>query len=188
MSAASILSVSGSVQEWPEGFSQSLPNDAWLVLHSYPKQEKRLIWDLRVRGFASCTFFERRVRHYRGKGRQTSLVPLLGGYVFVPARCEDKAELFATHRVVRILDVVQPAALARDLTALCRLVNATDLPLMVRPEIIAGTLIDIRYGTFAGCSGVVVRRQNRLELVVNLGMLGTSVSVTLPAELAQLAS
>ncbi|MBA2482269.1 MAG: hypothetical protein H0V44_16525 [Planctomycetes bacterium] len=187
MVSATMVTSSGCVQDWPAGFCDDLPTDAWLVLHSYPKQEKRLMDDLRIRSIPGCTFFERRIRHYPGKGRQTSLVPLLGGYVFVAATPERKYDIYDTRRVVRIIDVVQPGNLARDLNGLCKLVRASTVPLMVRPELVPGKLVEIRYGTFSGCTGVVVRRQNTLELVVNLGMLGTSVSVTLPAEMADLA-
>jgi transcription antitermination factor NusG len=187
MPATTTLTTSGCVKDWPESFTDRLPTDAWLVLHSYPRQEKRLMDDLRRLRIPGCVFFQNRIRHYRGKGRQMSLVPLIGGYVFVAATQRHKENIYATKRVVRIIDVSQPHVLARDLAGLCKLVSVSTEPLVVRPEIVPGKLVDIRHGTFSGCTGVVVRRQNRLELVVNLEMLGTSVSVTLPAELAELA-
>ncbi len=177
----------GLVQEWPIGFSAALPDGPWLVLHVKPRQEKRLIEDLRNLPFPGLCFFERRMRHYPGKGTQESLLPLLSGYLFVNAGRNERQPLFDTQRVVRILDVTQPAKLTSDLKNLCLLVGAATSPLVVRPELIIGKRVTVTQGTFAGCTGVVQRRERTYELVVNLNMLGQSVAVTLPAKFAELA-
>jgi transcription antitermination factor NusG len=176
----------GMVQDWPAGFSASLPEDRWLVLHTYPRQEKKAIEELRARGLAGCAFFERRLRHYPGKGTQQSLVPLLAGYLFVAAGRAEHEAIYATRRVVRIIEVPRPRELASDLRHLVALVTATTSPLVVRPELVPGRRITITSGTFAGCAGVIARRSHDFELVVNLELLGTSVSVTLPADYAEL--
>src|SRR5271154_2293020 len=68
--AASHITTSGLVEDWPAGFSASLPDAHWLVVHAYPRQEKKLILELRARRLPGCAFFERRIRHYPGKGTQ----------------------------------------------------------------------------------------------------------------------
>jgi transcription antitermination factor NusG len=176
------------VEDWPSGFTRQLPDSHWLVVHAYPRQEKKLIADLRARNLPGCAFFERRMRHYPGKGTQESLVPLLGGYVFVSALLSARQEIYDTRRVVRVIDVPHPLELCRDLRHLCNLVNASDAPLQVRPELTPGKRVEITAGTFAGCAGIISRRHGQLELVVNVEMLGTSVAVTLPADLAELAT
>jgi transcription antitermination factor NusG len=177
----------GVVQEWPTGFTANLPEDRWLVLHTYPRQEKKVIADLRSRHLSGCAFFERRLRHYPGKGTQESLVPLLAGYLFVAAGREQRESVYASRRVVRIIDVPRPQELTSDLRQLITLVSSATSPLVVRPELIPGKHITITSGTFAGCNGVIIRRNHDFELVINLQLLGTSVSVTLPAEYAELA-
>jgi transcription antitermination factor NusG len=177
----------GEVQEWPAGFSAQLPDSPWLVVHAFPRQEKRLAFDLGRKRIPGLLFFERRVRHYKNKGKQVSLVPLIGGYLFVSLERDRRDDIYATERVVRILEPKQHDHLARDLASLCTLVRHATEPLLVRPEIMPGKRVHLRHGTFAGCEGVVARRQNRLELVVNISLLGTSVAVTLPAEMAELA-
>lgn len=187
MAGSSKEKAAGLVQEWPVGFSAALPEGPWLVLHVKPRQEKRLIEDLRRLPFPGLCFFERRLRHYPGKGTQESLLPLLSGYLFVNAGRDDRQPLFDTQRVVRILDVTQPGSLTSDLQNLCRLVGAATSPLVVRPELAIGQKVTVTQGTFTGCSGVVQRRERAYELVVNLEVLGQSVAVTLPAEFAELA-
>jgi len=179
------VTVTGTVEGWPQGFLQNLPSQDWLVLHCLPRQEKKLAAELKVRGIPGCIFFERRVRRYPGKGVQESLVPLLGSYLFVVASALRKDAIYDTKRVLRIIDVPRPAELANDLKALTLLVGSAQGPLVVRPEIIAGMRVAITVGTFAGCEGIVVRRQGLCELVVNIPLLGTSVAVNLPAEAAE---
>lgn len=181
------VTATGVVREWPDGFSAALPQDRWLVLHAHPRQEKQLITALQARHLPGLAFFERRLRHYPGKGTQESLVPLIAGYLFVAAGREAHEMVYATRRVVRIIEVPRPQELARDLRQLIALVGASTAPLVVRPELMPGKPVTITAGTFAGCSGVIARRSHDFELVVNLELLGTSVSVTLPAEYAELA-
>jgi transcription antitermination factor NusG len=179
------VTATGIVEEWPVGLTANLPTDHWLVLHAFPRQDKKLIEALRAKRLPGCAFFERRIRHYPGKGKQESLVPLLGGYVFVAVPAERKQELYDTRRVVRILDVPQPKLFAADVMALCQLVRAVAAPLVVRPELVPGARVTVTKGTLAGCSGVIVRRQNQVDLIVNMDLLGQSVSVSLPAECAE---
>lgn len=186
-SAVKVTSI-GMVLDWPPGFSAALPDDRWLVLHAYPRQEKKVIEDLRRRNLPGCAFFERRLRAYPGKGTQESLVPLIPGYLFVAGGREEREAIYDTKRVVRIIDVPRPLELVSDLRNLIALVTAVaKTPLMVRPELVQGKKISITNGTFAGCSGIITKRKHDFELVVNLELLGTSVSVTLPAEYAELA-
>jgi transcription antitermination factor NusG len=177
----------GVVLDWPTGFSAALPEDRWLVVHAYPRQEKKVIEALRARHLPGVAFFERRLRHYPGKGTQESLIPLIAGYLFVVGGRAEYDELYATRRIVRLIEVPRPRELVNDLRHLIALVTASGTPLVVRPELAPGKRIAITSGTFAGCSGVIARRHHDYELVVNLELLGTSVAVTLPAEYAELA-
>jgi transcription antitermination factor NusG len=177
----------GVVQDWPEGFRAALPEEHWLVVHAHPRQEKKVIADLKGRRLPGCAFFERRLRHYPGKGTQESLVPLIPGYLFVVGGREERDTIYATRRVVRIIEVPRPQELARDLRHLIALVTAASSSLVVRPELVPGRRVAITTGTFAGCNGIITRRSHDFELVVNLELLGTSVSVTLPADYAELA-
>lgn len=184
--AGTTIRSTGLVMDWPTGFSQQLTTGPWLVVHALPRQDKLLIERLRAHRLPGIAFFERRFRLYPGKGTQESVVPLLGGYVFVAAGREQREMIWATGRTVRIIDVSDPDTLTNDLRSLCAVVTASTAPLLVRPEITPGKRVTITEGTFAGCSGVVTRRQHQLELVVNLALLNTSVAVTLPAKFAEL--
>lgn len=172
---------SGTLDGWPDGQLDDLPGGQWMVVHAKPRQEKCLATHLRHVGNACLLFLERRVRHYPGKGNQTSLVPLIPGYIFVPGGEQVRDLLYASGRVVRIIDVHHGEGLRQDLIDLTRLVTRVDVPLIVRPELQPGTRVELTRGSLCGMSGVVVRRKGRCELVVNVHMLGTSVAVACSA-------
>lgn len=158
----------------------------WFVVHCLPRQEKRLADDLRRHRIGRALFLERRLRRYPGKGVQESLVPLLGGYLFVDGGERERMIVYDTGRAVRVLPVPRPDQLAQDLRQLTVLLTAVPAaPLVVKPEIVPGDTVTLVSGVFAGCTGIVVRRQGCEELVVNINALGTSVSVRLPALTAE---
>ncbi len=180
------VEATGIVLDWPHGFSDSMQAESWLVLHTYPRQDKKVIEKLQRKNFHGVAFFERRLRHYPGKGKQESVVPLLPGYLFIAGDRNDYEQIYETGSIVRIMDVRNPNQLTTDLTQLINLVKTAQCEMLVRPELVPGKKITIVKGTFSGCAGVIVRRKHDLELVVNLQMLGTSVAVTLPAVYAEL--
>jgi transcription antitermination factor NusG len=157
-----------------------------MVVHAYPRQDKKVIELLQRKNLPGIAFFERRLRHYPGKGKQEFVVPLLPGYLFVAANRANYDVVYDTERVVRIIDVRNPLELTTDLRSLIKLLTVAQAPIMVRPELVPGKRVSIVTGTLAGCSGIITRRKQDMELVVNLELLGTSVAVTLPAMYAEL--
>jgi transcriptional antiterminator RfaH len=180
------IEATGIVLDWPIGYSEQLSAESWMVIHTYPRQDKKVIEILRQKNLNGIAFFEKRLRHYPGKGKQESIVPLLPGYLFVAGNRDHYEAIYDTGRVVRIMDVRHPHELISDLRQLITLVSLTQSPMIVRPELVPGKKITIVNGTLAGCVGVIARRKQDLELVVNLQMMGTSVAVTLPAVYAEL--
>jgi transcription antitermination factor NusG len=180
-----IVKTQGIFEGWPEDVLDGTAKEPWLVAHANPRQEKRFVEDARAKGIPGCIFLERRLRRYHSKGIQESVVPLLGGYLFLRCGRERQEEIFRTNRIVRLMDVDEPAVLREELRNLRTLVTATTDELMVRPEIHVGDEVSITFGAFEGFKGIVVRREGISELVVNLPLLGSSVATRLPADLAE---
>jgi transcription antitermination factor NusG len=179
------LKVSGVVDTDPADLFAAPPEQGWLIAHCKPRQEKLFCAELTWRGIPRGIFYERRVRRYPGKGTHESLVPLIGGYVFCVGNYAERDLIYRTGRVVRLLAVPRQVELAQQLNLLAALVARSSGPLVVKPEIVPGTLVTLTRGTFSGCTGIVVRRKGTCQLVVNLSVLGTSVGVELPAETAE---
>lgn len=172
----------GTVEGWPEGQLDTLPDGPWTVVHARPRQEKLLAAHLRSHGSHCLLFLQRSTRTYPGKGTQVSMVPLMPGYIFVPGCGEQRDFLYGTGRVVRLIEVHRADELRQDLIDLAALVTRADTPLIVRPELQPGMRVELTRGSLAGMSGIIVRRKGRHEVVVNIRMLGTSVAVACAAE------
>lgn len=179
------LRVSGQVDCDPPGLFHVPPESNWLIAHCKPRQEKCLCRALSWQQIPRGIFLERRVRRYPGKGISETLVPLLGGYVFCIGGNAERDAIYRTERVARLIRVPDGNRLAQQVQMLALLLERTQGPLHVRPEIVAGTVITVTRGTLAGLTGVVQRRKGKAQLVVNLSVLGTSVAVELPAETAE---
>ncbi len=179
---ATLVRISGEVEQWPNDLLEGkpLPGD-WVLVRCYPRREKRLVTELRRDGVPGCIFYERRLRNYRNKGSQESLVPLLGGYVFVARPWTQRYELLNSDKVFQTLPVHDGPKLTRELSDLKRLLERCNEAPIVRPEIVPGSRVVITHGALAGCAGVVVERAGRSELAVNLEVLGTSVATRLSA-------
>lgn len=159
-----------------------MPDGPWLVVHAKPRQEKLLAATLRTHGSSCLLFLQTSVKVYPGKGTQVNLVPLLPGYLFVPGDSATlRQRLYDIGRFVRLLPVMHTVDLRNDLADLARMITTSPEPLLVRPELVPGTRVQLTRGALAGLAGVVQRRQGRCELVVNVRMLGTSVSVSCAA-------
>jgi hypothetical protein len=185
---ATILRVAGHVHAWPAGFADGgLPERDWLVVHSRPRQDKILTAELGRLQLPGLLIYERRICRHAGHGKREILVPLLGSYAFVHATEHAREAIYATGRTVSIMTVRQEGAFTRDLADLIALVRRVAGPLLVHPELVPGVRVTVLDGSFAGLHGVIVRRQGLDRLVVNLPVMGTSVSVELPATKATLA-
>ena len=175
MPALSIRRVLGEVQAWPAGLLDQLPDEPWTLAHVKPRQEKLLAGNLLRFGLPGLLFLEHSVRTYARQGVQSSVLPLLPGYLFIVAEPMAYDTIYATDRVVRLLTVRHPADFRQSLLDLIALVTRADTALIVRPELIPGRVVELTAGTLSGLRGVILRRKGTCELVVNVPMLGTSV-------------
>jgi transcription antitermination factor NusG len=176
-----LVSTRSGVVSWPPDLADALPNGPWTVVHAKPRQDMRLMDDCRRHRIPSLVFMEFRLRSY-ASGMQRHQFPLFPGYVFVPVDRDRHIDLYETGRAVRLLCPPDDGCLGRDIADLVAMVRASAGPLLVRPDLVAGTVVQIRHGSLAGCSGVIIRRQGLDRLVVNLPLLGHSVETVIPVE------
>ncbi len=147
----------------------------WLVAHTRSRQEKALARHLVPLGVPFYVpQYEKRSR--RAGRTFVSYLPLFPGYVFLRGGPRERQEALRSNLLVRILDVRDQALLGRELLQL-RALQLSGAGLVPFEEISEGEAVRIVEGPFKGYTGVVVRAQARLRLVVSITMLRQSVAV-----------
>jgi transcription antitermination factor NusG len=147
----------------------------WHVAHTRSRQEKGLARHLVSQEVAFYVpQYEKRTR--RAGRNFTSFLPLFPGYVFFRGGSRERQAAIRSHLLVRVLEVKDQALLGAELAALRRLqLSGASLSPLVELE--PGDEVRIVDGPFKGHSGIVLRGQSRVRLVVSITMLRQSVAV-----------
>jgi transcription antitermination factor NusG len=121
------------------------------------------------------------------KDRRVTLeVPAFPGYVFVRTPLHERASVFSTPGVVRILSFNgRPASIdAAEIEAL-RLCHRDGARLEPHPFAAVGERVRVRAGMLEGLEGVVIRKKSGLRLVLSVSLINQSVAVEVEASLLE---
>ena len=147
----------------------------WWVLHARPRAEKTLARRLhrqRVRFF--LPLYERRHRH-QGRVRSAYL-PLFPGYLFLRGDWDDRRSALETNLVAHCLEVTDQGELHDNLADVHRLMTS-EAELTPESRLRPGMPVEIIAGPFAGMTGKVERRRNKVTFAVEIRLLQQGVSM-----------
>jgi transcriptional antiterminator RfaH len=160
---------------------ESKPDFLWTPVSVRPRCEKVVAQYCRGIGLAHYLPLRRRLKRYQRRNVET-LLPMFPGYLFVQLGREETDLLVRCNKIARILriDQSQERQLLPELRSL-QILEASELgsELVVAPELVPGTPVEIVEGPFAGMAGIVTQRGKSTRVSVNVEMLGQSVSVDL---------
>jgi transcription antitermination factor NusG len=111
-----------------------------------------------------------------------SYPPLFPGYVFFRGGLADRQTALRSHVLVRVLEVPDQELLNQELAQL-RMLQLSGAPMIPLPEFEPGDAVRIVHGPFQGYTGVVIRSQARVRLVVSVTMLRKAVAVELEKDM-----
>ena len=159
----------------PNLFELSQAELPWWVAHTRSRQEKALARYLLPLGIP---FYvpqqEKRIR--RGGRMLASYLPLFPGYVFLRGSAADRQAALRSRLLVGVLNVPDQGLLHRELAELRKL-QQSGARLVPYEELQPGDAVRVTEGPFQGYSGVVIRGQARLRLVISITMLRKAVAV-----------
>jgi transcription antitermination factor NusG len=147
----------------------------WWVAHTLSRQDKALarhLFHLQVPFY--LPYREHRTR--RAGRTFVSYLPLFPGYVFFRGTAEQKLSALRSNLIVKILEVTDQALLAQELLQLRKL-KESGAQLVPFVELVPGDPVCVREGPFKGYTGVVLRAQGRLRLLISISMLKQVVAV-----------
>lgn len=159
-----------------EAIPDKLPG-CWWVAHTKPRNEKALAADLTRLGiFHYLPLRKRESRSRKTRRISRSLLPVFPGYLFFNGRDEQRYRALATHRIANVLAVTAQDRLITELRQVHKALLA-GVDVRWHREIRIGQAARVVEGPLIGVEGVIARRLSKIRLVLNVEMLGQSISV-----------
>jgi len=152
----------------------------WWVGHTKSRAEKAFAWDLRRMQISYFLPMVDRVRMYGGRKRRV-LLPLFPSYVFLCGTEEDRYRAMTTGHLCQTLDIANQDSLIVELEHLrSALVKKAELDFY--PFTAVGRICRVCAGPFRGLEGIVVRRDGKCRLVLEVSILGQGASLEIDAD------
>lgn len=157
----------------------------WKVLFVKPRCEKKLAEYCLRNGIGFYLPMREQVRVVQRQKRK-AILPLFPGYVFTTFPREGRTKLLQSHMVARILEPPRTSELARSLVMIRRALAAAP-ELTPEPKLVKGMKVKIVSGPFMGIEGIVEKSISKVRVVLNIEMIGQSVSVSAEADQLEIA-
>jgi transcription antitermination factor NusG len=153
----------------------------WYAAYTCANHEKRVREQLGQRSIESYLPLYETVRRWNDRRMRLQL-PLFPGYVFVRMAMVDRLRVLQVPSVVRLVGFNGHLAALPD-TEIDALKNGLLNGVRAEPYpfLTAGRRVRVISGPFEGIAGIVVRRKNRLRLVISLDLIQRAASVEVEA-------
>ncbi len=166
------LMAAGAEEAIPDGLSGK-----WWVAHTKPRQEKMLALQLWSAEVWSYLPLGERVTRSRRTGRTSrSMIPIFPGYLFFNGSQQGRELALRTQRIVSILPVHDQTQMVNELRQVHGVLSS-GRPYQTHHTINMGQTVRVLQGPLTGLEGVVTGLRSRIRLVLNVHMLGQSISV-----------
>lgn len=155
----------------------------WTPVRTKPRREKKLLEFCEAKKITCYLPLLRRLHSY-GKRTAEFDVPMFPGYVFCCIDDSDYQTVLTSHAVLFRIKVCEKeqAELIEQLSSVREIEKMSELgEVVVKPELVPGSIIRVKNGPLAGTSGIVSSRKDKLTLSVNIELLGQSVCTEISA-------
>lgn len=153
----------------------------WYVIQVKSRQEKMLHKALCANRIGSFLPLMEIIRFY-GKRKARVQEPMFPGYLFVRGEIDQVYTADRTGRVANIISVEDQETLGWELGNI-QLAITCEVPLEPFAFLACGRRVEVRSGPFRGIQGIVERRRDCNRLLLQVDMLGRSMSVEVDASL-----
>jgi transcription antitermination factor NusG len=153
----------------------------WYAAYTCANHEKRVRDQLEQRSVESFLPVYETVRRWKDRRMQLQL-PLFPGYVFVRMALVDRLRVLQVPSVVRLVgfDGHLSALPDEEIEGLKKGLAGGVLA-EPHPFLCAGRRVRVKAGPLAGVEGIVIRRKNRLRLVISLELIQRAAMVEVDA-------
>jgi len=149
----------------------------WYALYTCPRHEKRVAEQIGQRSISCFLPLYRSVRRWKDRRRELELA-LFPGYVFVRINLNDRLRVLQLPGAVRFVGFSgQPLPLPEgEVESLMKGLEG-GVCAEPHPYLTVGRRVLIAYGPLAGMRGILVRRKDRLRVILSVDLIMRSVAV-----------
>lgn len=153
----------------------------WFAAYTSANHEKRVAEQLMQRSVEHFLPLYGSLRKWRDRSVKLDL-PLFPGYVFVRLAIRDRLRVLQTPGVAKLVGFNgMPAALPDDEIEALKKGMVRGVRAEPHPFLSVGRRVRVKAGPLEGVEGIVVRRKNRLRLVISLDLIHRAAAVEVEA-------
>jgi transcription antitermination factor NusG len=151
----------------------------WYVAHVRSRHEKHVKRQLEERQINHFLPLYCSVRRWKDRRKELEMV-LFPGYIFVHLDLRDRLRVLRIPGLVRFVGCnIQPAALPDGEIEALRRGFVQGINAQPHPFLRAGRRVRVRYGPLAGAEGILLRRKDRIRVVISIDLIMRSIVVEL---------
>jgi transcription antitermination factor NusG len=156
---------------------QSEPEARWYAAYTCAHHERRVAKQLVERRFESFLPTYRSVRRWKDRRKELQL-PLFPNYVFVRMVLADRIRVLQVSGLISLVIFQgQPAALDDEEVNRLRTGLGGIGRIEPHPYLTVGRRVKITRGAFSGLEGILLRRKDRLRVVLSVELIQRSVAI-----------
>ncbi len=165
-----------SLPQAPTSSAQNGTGLRWYAVSVFPRHEKRVARLLDARGTTYLLPLYSSVRRWKDRRRQVEMV-LFPGYVFVSIRLEERVGVLTLPGVARFVTFRgQPAVVPEHEIQAIGSSARSGLAVQPHPYLQKGRHVRVRSGPMAGVEGILVRRRDKLRVILSVNLIMRSVA------------
>jgi transcription antitermination factor NusG len=153
----------------------------WYVAYTFPKAEKKAQSKLAVIGIQSYLPMHQTLRNWSDRKKKL-VVPLFPNYLFVHISDKKRHETFSVKEIVRYVSFEgKPATINDSIIDSLKNILKEDIDVTVESFFKAGDPVIITRGPFMGTEGIIVNRNGKSRLIIQIASLQCSVAINISA-------
>nr|WP_223151733.1 UpxY family transcription antiterminator [Chitinophaga qingshengii] len=158
-------------------------NKRWFVAYTLPRTEKKVHSILNNMGVESFLPLQKEVRVWKDRRKKLE-VPMFPNYIFVHSVPGDRYGILKIREVVRYISFEgKPATVSSELIEALRRVIDSQPEVTGDPIYISGMAVRVEDGPFAGIEGLMIRKNGRSRLVIEIQVLQRNVSIDISSHI-----
>ena len=153
----------------------------WYVAYTYPKAERKVQRKVASIGVESFLPVSKVVRQWSDRKKKLEM-PVFPNYIFIRATPHERHQTLNIRELVRFVSFEgNPVTISDKEIESIKTVLSMDTKISNERFHQVGTKVQITSGGFAGATGILVRKEGKQRLLVQLEALQQAFSVSLPA-------